>query len=130
MKNCSFLSLLKFKFLNIMSNLVPNMGQMIFSYILVQGSVGSSKFPILSPYYDEVCRCSLLGNDHLVAMNGEWCFQMLYKSFFKCYRRFTNIFMITVYTVTSKLVDTHSLVRWYLYACGLPKVLESSTSLK
>ena len=132
-------NLLQFKFWGVNQKLIPNMWQMVFAHISVEGWIidpyVQSLFycpnlvQVLPPNNFEVIDGNTVTTDVTVVIYGRGGFQVFLEPFSKSSWGLSNIFLITIHPVTMISVDDSTLfLDWISVFGSHQEVLDSSAS--
>ena len=133
-------NLLQFEFWGVNQNLIPNMWQMVFAHISVEGWIidpyvqslfyCSSLVQVLPPNNFEIDDGNTVTTDVTVVIYGRGGFQMFIEPFSKSSWGLSNIFLITIHPVTMISVDDSTLfLDWISVFVSHQDVLDNDASL-
>ena len=135
------LILLQFEFWGVKQNLIPDMRQMEFAYVFIEGWMidpyvqcffdSSAEVLVLPPYDVEIINGDLMTSDVAMVINWWGGLLMLFKPLSKWSWGFTNVFLITFNPATLISIDDPTLFQdWILILGGHQEALMVCPPLK
>ena len=89
-----------------MQNPIQYMRQMVLAYVFVEGWIiypyeqcffcPSAEVLVFPPHNAEIFYGNIMTSDAKVVIDGGRCLEMFFEPLTKCYRGFTNVFLITL----------------------------------
>ena len=133
--------LLQFYFWGVKQNLIPNMWQMVFTNISIEGWIidpyvqslfyCSHMVQVLPPNNVKVVVSNIVTSDVAMVIYGRGGFQMFLEPFTKSSWGLSNIFLISIHPVTLVSVDDSTLLLDLIFVFGRhQEVLDGGASFK